>query len=232
MVTLVMVSKQLYNPKLSSAFNSSVDSDIKDIAKTLSRKVTTDNLKAHYSETAEVLKLVGAGAFLAAMMVMPNLPLIVKPLLKKKYQEEKDSWKRFNIPYLKRTIDRLEKQKLVTITELDGEQVVKITNEGRQRILRFALDELVIKKPRSWDGTWYMVSYDIPNQFSSVRHVLHEYLSIWGFYPLHKSDFLHAYPCEKELAFLREYLGVSKYVRIFKVSKIENDQSFREFFGV
>jgi len=41
-----------------------------------------------------------------------------------------------------------------------------------------------------------------------------------------------AYPCIKEVAFLREYLGIGEMVRLFDVGKIENDQNFRDFFGV
>ncbi len=222
--------KRKYNTDFE--FSASIDNDVRKIAQSLSSKVATENLKTRYSGTAEVLKLAGLGAFVVASLVMPNLPLAIKPLLKKKYQEEKNSWKRFNIPYLKRTLDRLAKQKLVVFKEVRGEQIIEITNEGKQQILRFALDELVIKKPKNWNGTWYMVSYDIPNQFSNIRSVLRDYLTVWGFYPLHESVLLHAYPCEKEVSFLRECLGISKYVRVFQVSKIENDRPFREFFGV
>ena len=72
----------------------------------------------------------------------------------------------------------------------------------------------------------------LKKKLESVRKILVEYLSAWGFYPLHKSVYLHAYPCLKEMDFLREYLGVGKYVRMFTVSEIENDTQFKEFFGI
>lgn len=202
------------------------------LAKILSKQIDKEIFEKKYAPAREVLKLVGAGAFLAASLVMPNLPLALKPFLDHKRKSEREVWKRFNIPYLKRTIKRLEKQKLIEIDVEEGMQIVKITNNGRLKILRLALDELEIKKPKIWDGRWMLLSFDLPEKIKTQRKILVEYLKAWGFYPLHKSVYLHAYPCLKEIEFLRAYLGIGEYLKIFVVNKIENDRGFRSFFGV
>ncbi|MGB9911012.1 MAG: hypothetical protein ACPLKP_00155 [Microgenomates group bacterium] len=69
-------------------------------------------------------------------------------------------------------------------------------------------------------------------KFNFQRKIFQFYLRKLGFFPLHQSLFLHAYPCEKEIEFLRSLLGIDKYVRIFVVSKIENDKPFKEFFDI
>lgn len=199
------------------------------IAKTLAKQIDKRLFEEKYAIPKEVLKLVGAGFFMAASLVAPNLPKILKPHFNEK---EPRAYKRFNLPYLKRTLNRLEKQKLLEISQEEGMDMVKITNKGRVKILRFALDEMAIEKPKVWDGKWRLVSYDIPRELNVQRAIFSDYLKAWSFYPLHESLFLHAYPCEKEIEFLREYLGIGKYVRIFKVLEIENDKPFREFFGV
>jgi len=203
---------------------------VEELAKVLSKQIDAEIFEKKYAPVREVLKLVGTGAFLAASVAIPNLPRALKPFLDD--GDEYRAYKRFNIPYLKRTLERLEKQKLVEIDEEKGQQVIKITEAGRQKILRFALNELAVEKPKYWDGKWHLVSYDVPEDFKFKRMVLAEYLRAWGFYPLHQSVFLHAYPCEEQVEFLREYLGVGKYVRIFTVTKIENDKVFRSFFGI
>lgn len=203
-----------------------------DISKTLAKQIDYELLTKKYARVADVLKLVGAGLFVASSMVIPNLPLALKPFLDHQKKEESRVWKRFNIPYLKRTLERLEKQKLVEISDDNGMQVVKITGLGQSRILKYAIDELAVEKPRIWNGKWTLVSYDIPNNLRTQREILQEYLKAWGFYPLHESVFLHAYPCDKQVEFLRSYLGIREDVRIFSVSKIENDGVFKDFFGV
>lgn len=230
-----MIKRKMVKRKKKTRFkdfplSSIKESLIEDLARNLTRQIDKEVFERKYAPVKEVLKLVGMGAFLAASLVIPNLPLALKPFLNN--QEEYEAWKRFNIPYLKRTLKRLEKQKLVEFDEEKGIQVVKITDGGRRRILKYAIDELAIEKPRSWDGRWRLVSYDIPARLKSLRRTFQEYLRSWGFYPLHESVYLHAYPCGKQIEFLREYLGVGEYIRIFLVAQIENDRLFREFFGV
>ncbi|MBI3103418.1 hypothetical protein HYZ05_00600 [Candidatus Daviesbacteria bacterium] len=205
---------------------------IEDISKTLTKQIDFENFSKKYAPVADVLKLVGIGVFVAGSLVMPNLPLALKPFLDRQRKNEYRVWKRFNVPYLKRTLNRLEKQKLVEITEENNLQVVKITEGGKRRILKMAIDELAVEKPKIWDGRWTLVSYDLPSKIKNQRKILLEYLTAWGFYPLQESVFLHAYPCQKQIDFLRAYLGIGKYVRLFTVSKIENDKLFRDFFGV
>lgn len=200
------------------------------IAKTLAKTINEETFIQRYGSTVKILTLVGAGVFVAASAMVPGLPMALKPFLKR--ENEYQLWKRFNIGYLKRTLERLEKQRLVEIGEEENQQVVKITDRGRRRILKYALSRMAIGKPRFWDGKWRLVSYDIPTRLSILRDLFRQYLLRWGFYKLHESVFLHAYPCEREIEFLREYLGIGKYVRIMTVMKIENDAVFREFYGI
>ena len=208
----------------------SMEEKIEKLAQTLSKQIDEEIFKKKYAPVAEVLKLVGAGAFIAASFTAPNLSRVLKPFYSD--SAEYEIWKRFNIPYLKRTLKRLEKQKLVEIKEKDQKQVVVITNRGRKKILKYALEEIKIKKPKEWDRKWRLVCYDIPRKLSKLRNVFRDYLEWWGFYQFQESVFIHAYPCEQEVEFLKEYLGIGEYVRIIQATKIENDKPFKDFFGV
>jgi len=222
----IVIKQKLKNKTSNKKFLK--DEKITELAKTLTRQIERKINEEKFLKAKEVLQLVAAGFFLSASLVAPNLPRSFRKIFK----EEEPAYKRFNIPYLKRTLARLQKEKLVEVTHEGKYEIVKITEKGKQKILKFAFDELEIKKPPVWDGRWYLVSYDIPENLSLQRKIFRYYLTIWKFYPLQKSVFLHAYPCEKEIEFLKEYLEIDKYVRIFTVTKIENDQVFRDFFGV
>lgn len=202
------------------------------LATALSKQIDAEIWERKTAPVREVLFLVGTGAFLAASVAIPNLPKALGPLLFKD-SDDRDAFKRFNIPRLKQTLKRLERQKLVEINlNDDGCHEIKITEAGRQKVLRYALDELAIKKPKNWNGQWHLVSYDVPEDLKPIRNSLNDYFKAWGFYPLHKSVYLHAYPVEEAVEFLREFLGVGECVRILTVTKIEDDKVFREFFGV
>ena len=152
------------------------------LAQTLVKQIDAEEFRRKYAPIGQILKLVGAGVFVTTSLIVPNLPKALKPYLSN--SSDREAWKRFNIPYLKRTLKRLEEKKLVDISNDDqGRQVVKITDRGRKRILRVALDELVIEKPKKWNGYWYLVGYDLPVENNKVRNILREYLRCWGFYP-------------------------------------------------
>lgn len=208
-----------------------IEREVATLCQSLLRNIDQQERAEKYAKVALVLKLVGAGAFIVASLAFPTLPMAIKPFLSTD-RKDGEAWKRFNLRYLKRTLARLEREKLVKISEEDGAEVVTLTQSGKRRVLKFAIDEIAIEKPKSWDGTWWLVSYDIPRHLDHLRAYFREYLRAWRFYPLHESMYLHAYPCNKEVVFLREYLGIGQYVRIFRVAAIENDQIFRDFFDV
>lgn len=207
------------------------EGEIATLCQSLLRNINQQERAQKYAKVALVLKLVGAGAFIAASFAFPTLPMALKPFLNTNKGNNK-AWKRFNLRYLKRTLARLEREKLVETSKEGDAEVVTLTESGKRRVLKFALDEIAIEKPKSWDETWWIVSYDIPRHLDHLRAYFREYLRAWRFYPLHESMYLHAYPCSKEVVFLREYLGIGKYVRMFRVASIENDHIFRDFFDV
>ncbi len=208
------------------------EEEIATLCQSLLQKIDRQERSEKYAKVALVLKLVGAGAFIAASFAFPALPMVLKPFLNPNHHSDDPSWKRFNLGLLKRTLARLEQAKLVEISKEGDAEIITLTQNGKRRVLKFALDEITLEKPAHWDETWCLVSYDIPRHLDHLRAYFREYLRAWRFYPLHESMYLHAYPCTKELVFLREYLGIGKYVRIFRVAAIENDQIFRDFFDV
>lgn len=185
---------------------------LREITLSLNKKLEEQEIKRKYASAKKVLALLGLGDGLT----VPDF---------KKFKE-------FNYCYLERTLKRLEKEKLVKREGRSGQTTFIPTAQGKRRIIKYALEELKISKPRQWDKRWTLVSYDVPQKRGFLRDYLRRTLKSLGFYPLHESLFLHAYPCQKEVEFLREYFGVAANVRIFHVDHIENDRAFRDFFGV
>lgn len=205
------------------------DEAVKRLGLVLTKQIDKEIFEKKYAKAGEVLKLVGAGLLLASCFVAPNLPKMLAPFFK---SDEYNAWKRFNIPYLKRTLYRLNKRRLVEISKENGQEVVKLTDKGKAEVLKFSMEELALEKPSVWNGKWWLVCYDIPKIMEVKRNILRDYLRAWKFYPLQDSVFIHAYPCKDQVDFLREYLGVLEQVQLFEVSKIENEEKFKDFFGV
>lgn len=207
------------------------DEILQEIALTLKRKIIHEERARKYAKVKEVLTLLASGALLATAFIMPGTARIL-PRLSGNYKEDWEDWKRFNLGYLRRTLERLKKQKLVEIEEENGLTTIKITAAGKRRVLKYALEELEIPQLKFWDGKWRLIIYDIPQRKRRLSNLLSQTLKNLGFLALQKSVYLIPYPCQPQVEFIREYFGLGDNVLILEVNKIENDKPFREYFGV
>lgn len=182
-----------------------------------------------YPGVKEVLALLGMGSFLVLSVAVPSLPALVKPILNEKSNKD---WKRYNQWYLQRTLKRLKKQKMIDFDIEEEEMVVKLSNRGKQKILKYSLEEMEIKRPRVWDRKWRLIIYDVPNQKRRAADDFNRMLSDLGMYRMQRSVFICPFPCEEEVEFLREFLGISEYVWMLTVTHFENDKVFRDYFGI
>lgn len=179
----------------------------------------------------DILILLGAGTFLAASVIMPGLPLALKPFLDEKRKKEENAWKKFNLWRLRQVIKRLQQQKLVGIEEENGYPVVKITEKGRQKLLKFKIYELELDE-KHWDGKWRIVIYDIFSGKEQERRLFRETLKRMKFLKLQRSVYLTPFKCYDEIEYLRQVCDVGNEVIILTVSGIENEKAYREYFGL
>lgn len=208
------------------------DERIASIAKIIEKSVTKEELRRNYAPVKTILTMLGVGTVLGLSLISPTALMLAKPFLDAKREKERQEWKRFNPYFLKRTIARLKKQKMITIINQNGEQVVTLTKHGKRRILRYGLDELNIEKPKSWDRKWRLVIYDVSEQKRGLRDVFRRALQSLGFYKLQDSVWIYPYPCEDQIAFLREYFGVGNDVLYVVAIQLEDDTPYRTYFGI
>lgn len=203
---------------------------IDKLVKILLEERRQKNLDIRNEKIKQILLLLAGGAGLATALVAPGAVKLFRNLL----PDDSDwkEWKMFNINYLRRTLRKLERQKLIEVSEKKGIGKVVLTENGKRKLLEMSVENLFIRKPEKWDGKWRMVFYDVTKEKNRTRDKFRAYLKSGGFYFWQKSVYLHAYPCEQEIEFLRSYLGISGEVRVVIADKIENDQLFRDYFGV
>jgi len=204
------------------------ESQLAKISSLLAEKFAREESERKRAKTRDFLILLGKGALLTMALIAPKTAMATHHLL----EEEKDwdSWKRFNPAYLRRTLKRLEKQKVVEVVEKNNMQVVKLTNKGKRRILKYAISELEIKKPRTWDRKWRVVIYDISNRQKQLQILIRETLKNLGFFPMQESVYLFPFPCFNEIEFLREYYGLGSQIQYLLVEKIENEEAYKIYF--
>lgn len=208
------------------------DDRIVEVAQLLAANMRQEDVHRRYAPVGHVLTWIGVAGLVGLSLVAPSAIMIAKPFLDEKRRKERDLWKQYNPSFLKRSIRRLHQQKLVDITRHDGKDVVTLTEDGKRRILKYALDELVIATPGRWDRRWRMVIYDVDSRKKRLRDVFRGALKSLGFYQLQKSVWLYPYPCEQQISFLREYYGVGNEVLYVVATTLEDDSPYRAYFGL
>lgn len=177
-----------------------------------------------YPYVKEIMLLLAGGLLISAALLMPGLHRAIPPSV-----WEGKEYKKYR---LKETLKRLHKQKVVEVLETKDGYVVKITRNGLIRALRYKLDDMNVKRKKSWDKKWRIVIFDIEEQKKKLRDEFRKRLKQLGFYSLQESVYVHAFPCFDEVEFLRQIYEVPVNVTHILAEKIESQENLEKFFGV
>jgi len=173
----------------------------------------------------ELLNLLKFGALLSVAVVAPNALQILQPL----FQDERKRYEYYPFSVSK-SVTRLWRKGFVGVKESKDGYEVKLTDKGKEEILKFDLNNLEIRTPKNWDGKWRMVFFDISNKRKKARDFLCRKLKSMNFYMMQKSVFVYPFPCDKEIKFVREVIGVPHEVKLGILEKIENEEELKRIF--
>ena len=107
---------------------------------------------------------------------------------------------------------------------------VKLTNRGKERVIKFSFDLLEIKKPEKWDGKWRIIIFDIPNKYKQAREALRCKIKELGLRQLQKSVWIYPYDCEDEILFVAEAFEVQKYIEIITAERLLHSKVIKSYF--
>jgi DNA-binding transcriptional regulator PaaX len=142
-------------------------------------------------------------------------------------------WKKENRQALQRAINSLYTSHLVMEKHhKDGATTLVLSENGKQRALRFNINKLEIKKPARWDGKWRVVMFDIPEKLRRMRDSLRLHFREIGLIELQKSVFVYPYPCSKEIEFILEFHNARKHIRFVLAEKIDNELHLKDKFNL
>lgn len=198
----------------------------------LEKQIRKEEIHRRYAPVKHILTLLGVAGVVGLSLISPSAAVLAKPFLDEEQKKRYGVWKQYNPSYLRSSIKRLQNRKYVEITEQGGEEVVTLTETGKRRILKYALNDLSIEKPKQWDGRWRIVIYDVESGKKYLRDVFREALRSLRFYKLQESVWIYPYPCEKQVTFLKEYYGVGNEVLYVVATTLEDDIPYRDYFGL
>lgn len=142
-------------------------------------------------------------------------------------------WKEIEEKALHRAIKNLYKSKLVDIKEdKDGITTLVLSEKGKEKALRYSLDEMVVPKMQKWDKKWRVVLFDIPENRKKIRDALRFHLKKMDFFEFQKSVFVHPFECKNEIDYLIEFYNIRPFVRFLIADSIDNELHLKKHFGL
>lgn len=192
-------------------------------------------IKDDYPTNKEILLLLGVGTLLAASVVLPGLGMAAGAIMKAKreydWNQNQKAWKKFNVYLLRRNLKRLYAQKIVETVNKNGQEVIKLTKKGHSKYLQFKLEDISYNS-KNWDGKWRLVIYDVNKLKKAKQENFRRMLKLMNFYLLQKSVYLTPYKCEEAIEYLREYFNLGEEVLFLEISKLENENYYKQYFGL
>lgn len=172
----------------------------------------------------DVLYALGAIGLIGVAIIAPNFVGVLGEyfLSNHKYKNQQ----------LKRSLLSLEKRGMVSMKQEGDKTVIKLTKDGKQKLLKFKLDDIKIKPQKKWDRKWRLVIFDMPVEYNAARTEFTRKLKEIGFKLLQKSVWVCPYPCEDEVGFLKEIYEVSQFVRVIIADKIDVKNDLMKYFKI
>jgi len=172
---------------------------------------------AHYKTRQLVgglLKIFELGVVVGVGSIAPNTVQLIDKYLDKKSSSDKE---------YKRLINHMKRLGLISIDSLSNENTyVSLTDKGKQRLRDVYMEDVMIAEPKTWDGLWRVVSFDIPRDKRNERYEFLEQLRRLGFVRSLQSMWVFPYPCTEQIYAIATLIGIEKNMMIFEAKTTED----------
>ena len=176
---------------------------------------------------SEIVKDVLSWLLIGGMIaIAATSPYFVKNIL-----EHSQKLQKYKKKKIVNTFYRLRKEGVIHIEERNHQIFISLTPEGERKAGMFQLNKLGITRSKRWDGTWWVLLFDIPHKKRFIREALRGKLRELGFVQLQKSVWVHAFPCRAEVELLKKFFGLSSQeIRLIVAKDIGETQHLERRF--
>ncbi len=122
-----------------------------------------------------------------------------------------------------RAVKNLTDAGMVESLQSDNMDYVRLTREGKQKLMSLKLDDDTVMVPTTWDGQWRVVLLDLPETRKGERESLRYLLKKAGFVCLKNSAWVSPYPLEHLFMNIKKDLGLTTELMVLVTDTIDED---------
>lgn len=178
-----------------------------------------------------ILATLGIGVVLGGTaFITPNFPIVLGGLIK---LAEEIKGIRLPKNKVKRTLEKLERKKIINLERKDNEVYVTVKDKWHVELIKYSIASLLeLKKKKVWSKKWFLVIFDVPEEERNKRNYLRRFLKEIGFYPYQQSVYVYPFECEKEIELIKKIVEGGKYLNYIIAERIERENELKTFFNL
>lgn len=169
------------------------------------------------------------GTLTGTMLIAPNAIEVLDKPLNKFFDNLDERQKQREISKLRSYL------KTSGLVHGDYEHGIVLTKKALKRVEKYEFDNLKITVPATWDKTWQIVVFDIPETNRDGRVLLTSKLQALGYQLLQQSLWIHPFESKDVVYAITERYGVTEWVTYLQTSNIDNEEKllvrFRDVLG-
>ena len=169
----------------------------------------------------------------AVSIVAPNIFVALDKIFgKKQYGTRKNTLARRE-EQLTKSFYYMRRQGYIKIKKRGDLLIAHPTEKGRRRLAKLQFKNLSVRRPRSWQGLWWLVLADIPSkQFRAAADMFQKKLKRMDFYPLQRTAWVYPFDPRTEVEAVAAHYRINPFVTIMGVKRLDksDEEVLRDFF--
>ena len=135
---------------------------------------------------------------------------------------------------INRSLKSLQKRKLIFIKKEKNQATVYLSEKGKRKTIRYSLKKLlsIKKKKKKWQGLWFIVFFDVPEEERTKRDYLRKFLRDIGFVSYQKSVYVFPFECKEEVKLIKKIVEGGEYIRYVVAKEIEDEERYKKIFNL
>ena len=169
-----------------------------------------------------VLALVGVSGILIAGALCPGLLQLIAHIQRK----------RISSRALYQMIVRLDKKGWIVARQTSSGWKIHLTKRGRKELEEYEFGHKHLLRPKTWDGHWRLLSFDVPERQKWRREKIRTVLRTLNFIRLQDSLWVYPFECQNVLDLLRTKYGVRNEALYIRAEHIDHDRWLKKEFDL
>jgi hypothetical protein len=181
-----------------------------------------------------VLALIGAAGIITLGLVAPNALKTIKYCrnIKRKFENLAADEKQARI---ERTFYYLRSSGLLKFKEEENETLLLLTGKAKKLLQTVGYQTMQVTDNKVWNKKWWLVAADIPTKEHRLgADQFRRKLKNMSFYPLQRTLWVYPHDPRKEIKFITEMFGISKFITVMEINRLEleDEKNIKKFFSL